>query len=376
MKGEPGTRKPGPWALPRQAGVLLGLVVPLLAAPPARAESGDTTVSVETTVGKDFRAWSLLGDVELRDGATFLTLGYTGARPEAGTALTHQLSLGADQVLGDHWLLSGIISASLPKDTTVELVPKRPARRRRPSVDASTGSASQGALLSLAYDTAGLSDLELGADASLSLTRHPLRRELRVTSAQGNTTRFAHEDILWAARPGLGIRLLPGTHWEVGARGSLSLYSEDPLSAGQFTREEQAALVRRFRNAFATRRALRRYQARVNRDLGTVLARRMADANATAGIPTAPSRFDVRPSLTWKPGRDVRGQLSYAFTRYVAGEGWSHLLGTRWTVRLGAPLRVWASVALQEDHLEAVDPGETPSPVRSGLMTLGGEYTF
>src|SRR5215217_2388628 len=95
MKGEPSTRKPGPWALPRQAGVLLGLMVLLLSPPPARAESGDTTVSVETTVGKDLRAWSLLGDVELRDGATFLTLGYTGARPEAGTALTHQLSLGA-----------------------------------------------------------------------------------------------------------------------------------------------------------------------------------------------------------------------------------------------------------------------------------------
>lgn len=375
MQGEPSTRKSGHRALPRQAGALLGLVASLLAAPPARAESGDTTVSVETTVGKDFRAWSLLGDVELRDGATFLTLGYTGARPEAGTALTHQLSLGADHVLGDHWLLSGSISAGLPKDTTVELVPERPARRL-PAVDASTGYASQGALVALAYDSAGLSDVELGVYASASLTRHPLNRELVVTTAQGNTTRFAREDILWAARPGLGVRLLLGTHWEVGARGSLSLYSEDPLSAGQFTQEEQAALVRRVENAVETRRALRRYQARINRDLGTALARRMADVNATAGIPTAPSRFDVRPSLTWKPGRDVRGQLSYAFTRYVAGEGWSHLLGTRWTVKLGAPLRVWASVALQEDHLEAVDPGETPSKARSGLVTLGGEYTF
>ncbi|NTX16186.1 hypothetical protein HUA76_35995 [Myxococcus sp. CA056] len=372
MKGEPSTRTPRPSGPLRHACVLLGLLAPLLT---ARAESGDTTVSVETTVGKDFRAWSLLGDVELRDGATFLTLGYTGARPEAGTALTHQLSLGADQVLGEHWLLSAIVSTGLPKSTRVELIPERPARRL-PAVDASTGYASQGALLSVSYDSAGLSDVESGADASLALTRHPLSRALLVTHVQGNTTRYTREDTLWAARPGLGLRLLLGTRWELGARGSLSLYSENPLSAGQFTEEEQAAMARRVENAVEARRALRRYQARVNRDLGTVLARRMADVNATAGIPTAPARFDVRPSVTWKPGRDVRGQLSYAFTRYVSGEGWSHLLATRWTVRLGTPLRVWASVALQQDHLEAAADPETPSPVHSGLVTLGGEYTF
>lgn len=371
MKGEQSIG--APW----QAVFVLVLLVGLLFPRAAHAEVGDATVSVEATVGKDFRAWSLLGDVEVREGSTFLTLGYTGARPEAGTALTHQLSLGADQVLGEHWLLSTILSVGLPKSTRVALIPELP--RRLPSVDASTGYASQGALLTAAYDSAGFSDVEFGADASLSLTRHPLRRVLHVTNALGNTTRYAREDILWAARPSLGGRLLLGTHWELGARGGLTLYSEDPLGAGQFTEEEQAALLRRVENAVEARRALRRYQARINRDLGPALARRMADVNTSAGIPTAPARFDLRPSLTWKPGPDVRGQISYAFTRYVEGEGHSHVLATRWTVRLGAPLRVWASVALQQDQLEAgalEDGGEPPSPVRSGLVTLGGEYTF
>jgi hypothetical protein len=55
------------------------------------------------------------------------------------------------------------------------------------------------------------------------------------------------------------------------------------------------------------------------------------------------------------------------------------VLATRWTVRLGGSARVWAAVALQEDQREPLedeaDAGE-PSRVRSGLMTVGGEYTF
>jgi hypothetical protein len=180
------------------------------------------------------------------------------------------------------------------------------------------------------------------------------------------------------ARPSLGGRLLLGLRWEVGLRAGLTLYSENPLTAGQFTDEETAELTRRFESALEARRALLGLRARTWRDLGSGVARRVADVNATTGIPTAPSRFDVKPSLTWRPGRNVRGQLSYAFTRYVPGEGLSHVLATRWTVRLGEPLRVWASVALQQDRLEAGEEeaaGE-PTRVRSGLLTVGGEYTF
>ncbi|MCP3098610.1 hypothetical protein LZ198_06940 [Myxococcus sp. K15C18031901] len=343
-----------------------------------RAEPGDATVAMEATGGRDYRAWSLLGDVELRADSTFLTLGYLGTRPEPGTPPSHVLTVGVDQSLGLHALLSAALQVGLPKSTRVELFREQPPRRPAP-VDATTGYASQGAQVTAAWDSAGLSDVEFGGDASVAVTRYPLSRELTTTTATGAPVRYTREDVLWAARPAVGGRLLLGTHWELGARGGLTLYSEDPLSAGQFTSEEEATLSRRLENAVEARRLLRRFQSRINRDLGAALSRRLADVNATAGIPTAPARFDLRPSLTWKPGPGVRGQLAYAFTRYVAGEGHSHLVSTRWTVRLGAPLRVWAAVALQQDVREessGEDAGDTPPRNRSGMVTLGGEYTF
>ena len=71
----------------------------------------------------------------------------------------------------------------------------------------------------------------------------------------------------------------------------------------------------------------------------------------------------------------MRGQLSYAFTRYVPGQGVAHVLATRWTVRLGEAVRLWASVALQPDHLEAAEDAAPAERLRAWL-TLGGEYTF
>ncbi|MFP2907852.1 hypothetical protein ACLESD_22950 [Pyxidicoccus sp. 3LFB2] len=357
---------------------LLALASAVLAARPVHAEPGDVSASLEVSAGRGYRAWSLLGDVELREDATFLTLGYTAARPEAGTAPTHQLSLGVDHLVGTHWLVSATASLALPKSTLTPLAPERP-RLALPAVDARTGHASQALLLSAAWDSAGFDDVEYGLDASLSLTRHPLSRELTVSPRTGEPLRYAREDLLWVARPSLGGRLLLGTRWELGLRAGLTLYSEDPLTAGQFTDAETAQLTRRFETALEARRALLGLRTRVNRDLGSGVARRVSDVNATTGIPTAPSRFDFKPSVAWRPGRVVRGQLSYAFTRYVPGEGLSHVLATRWTVRLGASARVWAAVALQEDRrapLEGeADAGE-PSRVRSGLMTVGGEYTF
>ena len=353
---------------------VLALLATSLAARPARAEEGrDVTASVEVSAGRGYRAWSLLGDVALREDTTFLTLGYTAARPEAGTAATHQLSAGVDHVLGEHWLVAASASVGLPKSTLTPLAPERP-RLNLPAVDARTGYSSQALLLSAAYDSAGFDDVEYGLDAGLSLTRYPLSREVLIPTRAG-TLRYAREDLLWVARPSLGGRLLLGMRWELGLRAGLTLYSENPLTAGQFTEEETADLTRRFENAVEARRALLGLRTRINRDLGSGVARRVSDLNATTGIPTAPSRFDLKPSVTWRPGRSVRGQLSYAFTRYASGEGLSHVLATRWTVSLGEPVRVWASVALQQDRLEASDGG-APSRFRSGLFTVGGEYTF
>ncbi|MCP3145172.1 hypothetical protein [Pyxidicoccus xibeiensis] len=376
MQGEPRLAFRPTGRLARGLAVLM-FAATVLAAAPARAGAGDVTASTEVSAGRDFRAWSLLGDVELRDDATFLTVGYTVARPEKGTAPTHQLALGVDQALGDHWLVSASASVGLPKSTHVVVAPARP-RLGLPGLDARTGYSSQALLLSAAYDSAGFSGVEYGLDAGVSLTRYPLSRELFLANRAGEAPLYAREELLWIARPSLGARVLLGLRWELGLRAGLTLYSDDPLSAGQFTDAEVAELARRFESAVEARRALLGLRERINRDLGSGLARRVSDVNATTGIPTAPSRFDLKPSLTWRPHPAVRGQLSYAFTRYVPGEGLSHVLATRWTVRLGAPVRVWASVAVQQDHLGGQDGSEAeePSRVRSGLVTVGGEYTF
>ncbi len=78
----------------------------------------------------------------------------------------------------------------------------------------------------------------------------------------------------------------------------------------------------------------------------------------------------MKPSVTYRFNATVRAQLSYAFTRYVPGQGHGHVLGTRWTFRLGEPLRLWAAVAVQSDV------PEDGKPVYTGLATLGAEYTF
>ncbi|MBZ4417682.1 hypothetical protein [Myxococcus sp. RHSTA-1-4] len=378
MQGEPRSALHPPGRLGRSLATLALVASGLMARPALAEEAREVSVTTEVSAGRGFRAWSLLGDMGLAGNTTFLTLGYTAARPEAGTAATHQLSVGLDRVLGEHWLVAVMASVGLPKSTLTELAPERP-RLGLPGVDARTGYSSQSLLLSAAYDSAGFSGVEFGLDAGLSLTRHPLSREIIVPSRTGTTVRYSREELLWVARPSLGARLLLGLRWELGLRAGLTLYSEDPLTAGQFTDEETAELTRRFENALEARRALLGLSTRINRDVGSGVAQRISDVNATTGIPTAPSRFDVKPSVTWRATRDVRGQLSYAFTRYVPGEGLSHVLATRWTVRLGEPVRVWASVALQVDHLEAAEDGTDaaePSRVRSGLLSLGGEYTF
>jgi len=327
------------------------------------------TLIAELSASQESRAWTLLGDVELRENATFLTFGYSGLRPGPDTAPSHQFSLGVDQALSDHWLLSGSLIAGLPKSTFTPLAQEFP-RLGLPALGARTSYSSQGLALSAGYDSAGLSDVEYGLDAGLGLTRYPLRRAL-FTKRTGEEPHivFRREERLGVLKPSLGARLLLGS-WELSLRGGLYLYSDDPLSTGQFSEEEQQALAERYAQAGEDRQLERDFLEQLYRDLGTAVAGRLSDVNFTAGLPSAPARFDVKPSVSWRLNATVRGQLSYAFTRYVPGQGVGHLLATRWTFRLGEPVRLWASVALQADMPE--DSGT----VSTGLATLGAEYTF
>jgi len=353
-----GTRNgPCPW------GLTLLLV---LGAVPAQAG----TLVAEVSASQDFRAWALLGDVELSQDETFLTFGYSGARTEPGTAPNHQLSLGVDHAVSTHWLVSGMVNVSAPKATLTPLAREMP-RLNLPALAARTSSSSQGILLSAGYDSGGLSDVEYGVDLSAGLTRYPLRRQLLVRrGTDAPTVTFQRLEKLLVLRPTLGGRLLLGTAWELGLRGGFYLYSDDPLSVGQFSSEEQQALADRYAQIAEDRQLESAFVERLFRDLGAVVAGRLTDVNATSGFPSAPARFDVRPSVTYRFSSAIRGQLSYAFTRYVPGQGVGHVLSTRWTFRLAEPFRVWAAVALQADVPEA------GSSLRTGLATLGTEYTF
>lgn len=359
-----GIRKRGRPLPPGGLGLLLALGAFAL---PAHA----ATLIAELSASRDSRAWTLLGDVELRENETFLTFGYSGLRPEPDIAASHQLSLGVDHALSEHWLVAGSVLVGLPKATLTPLAQARP-RLGLPGLAARTSYASQGLVLSAGYDSGGLSEVEYGLDAGLGLTRYPLRRQLLVRHLETEqpTVIFQRVERLGVLRPSLGARLLLGARWELGVRGGLYLYSGDPLSAGQFTEEEQRALSERYAQVAEDRELQSAFVEQLYRDLGSAVAGRLAEVNAVSGLPSAPARFDVKPSVTYRFSATLRGQLSYAFTGYVPGQGHGHVLGSRWTVRLGEPLRLWGAIALQADV-----PEDLP-PLYTGLATLGAEYTF
>ncbi len=340
----------------------LGMWVLLGLAPPARASSAMT----ELSAGGDVFTWTLMGDVELRRDETFLTLGYTGARLGSDADLSHLLSAGVDQALSEHWLLSGVLTVGLPRVSSTVLVPERPLRNL-PALVARTGNLSQGVLLSAMYDSAGFSNVEYGVDVGLGLTRYALDRQVVARDRQGVEVITQRKDPLWVTRASVGGRLLLFDRWELGLRGGLWLYSGDPLRAGQFTPEEVRAAGEHYLSEVSDRDLLLNYE-RLLPDLGAILGGRMMDA--ATGFPSAPTLFDLKPSVTYRVSEVVRGQLSYGYIHYVPGQGYAHVLATRWTFRAGDSWRFWGTLSLQSDHLEGEEPW------RSGLLSVGSEYSF
>ena len=132
-----------------------------------------------------------------------------------------------------------------------------------------------------------------------------MRRAL-ILRRTGEEPRIAYqrEELLGVLRPSLGARLMLGAHWELGLRGSLYLYSEDPLSAGQFSPEEQQALADRYAQVGEDRQLEREFVERLYRDLGTTVASRLAEVTATARIRPlrtcgmAPSAGSTKPWIS------------------------------------------------------------------------------
>ena len=358
-----GARAPRGWSRVGAALVLLG-------AWGAWAAGGSSALMAEASAGGTQRTWTVLGELELRRDRTFLNVGYTGVRTTEDDALSHQLSAGVDHALTEHWLLSGLLTGGLPKASTTVLAPARPALGL-PALDTRNSYSSVGVQLAASYDSAGFSDAEYGLDLGLGLTGYGLRREMlaRDKDSAAHTLSQAKDQLL-LARPSLGGRLLLHDVWELGLRGDYYVYSEDPLSVGHFTPDEFEQVLRRYADSSEASSAVLSSIRRRLKAMAADLTGRLQGLNALTGFPSAPVSFDLKPSVSYRFGSRVRGQLSYAFSEYVSGQGYVHVLGTRWTWRPLKPLRVWAALALQSDH-----PQDEPVQ-RSVLVTLGSEYTF
>lgn len=349
---------PSPFRLPP----LVPLLLCLLAAPAARAGG---SVSVDVTAGRGSLAWALLGDVELVPDRTFLLVGYTAARMQ-GAALLHQLSAGVDHGVSMHWRLSALLDAGLPAASVTPL----PPTLRLADVRLRSESTRGGLTLRAAWDSAGLSDLEWGFDAGLSASVSRLQRSLlaRERPALGGRRFQAGpvEESLVQLRPSAGLLLVLWLDTELSLRGSHALSSRDPLTVGQLTAAQlDAAFAEETGRARDTTLRLR------ERNRIELVRAELAGASAAEGLLTAPILFDTRLALSHRFGSRLRGQLSYAFTRYVPSQGATHVLGTRWSLRLAEGWRAWAGVSLQRDLFEDGGPPDT-----AGLLTLGGEYSF
>ena len=333
-----------------------GVLALALCALPARAQS----VALEASAGRDYRTWSVLADVPLRgsDGAAFLTVGYGGARPSEGAAVSHQVSAGLDALVGERWLLSFALQGSPTAEREDPVLTPAGA----PTALSVRSGAGQLGLHGLAlFDAALEGPVSWSAEAGLGVTRTAVRTELVAPRF-----RVAAGDALVTLRPSAGATLALGRRWELGLRGAAYLYGTDPLAAGTFSEAQARELEERLRatGGLFVRRLVERGL------LGAFVRDRLGAANAVAGIPTAPVRWELRPGVTWKPTARVRGQLALGLARYVPGQGHAQVLSTRWSLKATEEVRVWAAAALQRDVPEEA------APTRTGLLSLGLDVGF
>ncbi len=351
------------------------LVAALLASPPALSAA----LSAELTVGKGSLAVNLFGELELSPDETYLTACYGLTRsppiegyvdpsdpslavPPLTPAPNHQLCLGLDHAFSRHWLVSSAASFS---PATVDRITLRAPDGRQAVL--ATGRQSMGLSLAAAYESAGLSSLEWGVDGSLNGTLHRLTRGVDLPLL---APVFRTEPLV-VVRPSLGVVLVIRDDTEVSLRGTYFWYSSDPVTAGRFSDEQLEAIGAR----------LAPLVTRVADPLRAIdlVATRLYQADAVSGFTSAPIQVESRLTLSHRFGSRLRGQLAYTFDRHVPGEGFSHVLSTKWTVRLTDALRAWAALAVQHD--EPLDQPELrqmddPRPSRSGLLTVGAEVSL
>lgn len=322
-------------------------------------------VSLETSAARGALSALVSAELELQPDQTFLSLCYGFARPSPVEGLaegvpsyqpsaSQQLCASIDRAFGRHWYAAAVATVSPRSVDRVSLFTQE-------HVALVSSRQSLGATLALAYDSAGLSGLEGTLDAALSASGYQLGRGITL----GTRTQLRTQPLLsFRGTAGGSLRLESGV--ELTAHGTYVTYSADPLTAGRFTEEELALLESRL--VGAAREAGLRFEE-IARHL-ELLEDRLVQADAVSGYAAAPLWFELRAGVSYRFGAGVRGQLAYAFDRYVASEGFAHVLSTKWTFRLAEAWRAWAALALQREV------PQNAAPASYGLLTLGAEFSF
>ena len=222
--------------------------------------------------------------------------------PRAGTAATHQLSVGVDHVPGRALAPVRPRRAwACPRRTLHRAGPGAPAaqparRSRAHRLLAARGCSWRRPMTRRASPTWSTAWTRAWASPATRCAAQLLARH--ATSATTCATR--REDLLWVARPSLGAPADAGDaagSWAC-ARGS-TLYSEDPLTAGQFTDAERTELDAPLRER-GSRPAGPGWRLRTPQQTGTWagVARRWRTSTPSPASPPPRRRFDLKPSVT------------------------------------------------------------------------------
>jgi len=338
-------------------------LVAVLGALPA----GAVSLVTEVTGARPFTAISLMGELELVKDRTFLTgcfssmrsapLEITGPGTDPETIdipRSNQLCLGLDHGFDDHWRVS-VMGSLTPRVTSqVEMLP-------RPTLIFRSRSSGAGATLGVAYDSAGLEEVQWGADLGVAANGYGFSHDwisvLRTIHYQSS---------LYSLRPSAGVLVAVGDT-VVQLRAGYTFYSQDPLTAGAVSDDELARMDAYFQRLMDASKYFG-----LNEQYASALeaSNRLMATDALSGLATAPVQLELRPTLQHRFARWLKGQVGYTYDRYVPGAGYAHVASTKWTVAFGDHVQTWAAASAQVDV-----PGTVP-PQLYGILTLGVEVTF
>lgn len=323
---------------------------------PLGATAFEGSVSAELAGGNRTLSANLLADWGMVPDTLYLVANYgfvkhanvqvDPALPSQPLAATHLFGLGVDFSPSMHWLTSLMFNFS-PKATDSFTFGERLL-----SGTASSSRRSVQGIAALAYQSAGLSDLEWGLDGTFIGAWYELSSRLVI--GRMDVTQTTN---LFLGKPSLGLTLTFFGKTDVMLRGTYSVYSTDPVMAGKPQAPRLDALIDRF-------------------GIGELAAARLGQFDAISGYNTAPSWVEGRVSVLHRFTPRLSGQLAYTFVRYVVGQGYAHVFSSRWSWRPKGFFRVWLGGSVQYD-----EPRDDPSkaseatPGWSGYASLGAELS-